>query len=43
MADHFRAVAALMPPGEGERYLAIVLPRVSGYPHEGAPTLQVKP
>jgi hypothetical protein len=43
MTAHFRRVAALMPPDEGDRYLAIVLPRVSGYAHEGAPTLQVKP
>jgi len=42
MTAHFRQVAALMPPGQGERYLAIVLPRVSHYTHEGAPTLQVK-
>ncbi len=42
MTEHFRRVAALMPPGQGERYLAIVLPRVSQYQHEGAPTLQVK-
>lgn len=39
MTEHFRKVAALMPPGEGERYLAIVLPRVAGYDHEGAPNL----
>lgn len=43
MTVHFRRVAALMTPGQGERYLAIVLPRVSGYSHEGAPTLQVRP
>ncbi len=43
MTEHFRRVAALMAPGQGERYLAIVLPRVSGYSHEGAPTLQVRP
>lgn len=42
MTAHFRKVAALMPPGQGERYLAIVLPRVSHYRHEGAPTLQAK-
>lgn len=43
MTEHFHRVAALMPAREGERYLAIVLPRVSGYAHEGAPTLQVRP
>jgi hypothetical protein len=37
---HFRRVAALMPPGEGERYLALVLPRLSGYEHTGAPTVR---
>lgn len=43
MTTHFRQVAALMPPGQGERYLAIVLPRVAGYQHTGAPTVDAKP
>jgi hypothetical protein len=43
MTAHFRRVAALMPPGEGERYLALVLPRVKGYAHAGAPNVQVQP
>lgn len=43
MTAHFRRVAKLMPAHEGERYLAIVLPRVAGYAHEGAPTVQVQP
>lgn len=43
MTEHFRRVAALMPAGEGERYLAIVLPRVAAYDHSGAPNLQVRP
>jgi hypothetical protein len=43
MTAHFRRVAALMPPGEGARYLALVLPRVQGYAHAGAPNLQVQP
>lgn len=42
MTDHFRQVARIMPPGQGERYLALVLPRVNGYGHEGAPTVQVR-
>jgi len=42
MTTHFRRVAALLPPGEGERYLAMVLPRVNDYDHNGAPTVQVK-
>ena len=43
MTGHFRQVAALMPAGQGERYLATVLPRVAGYAHSGAPTLGAKP
>lgn len=43
MTVHFRRVAALMAPAQGERYLATVLPRVEGYAHEGAPTVQVRP
>lgn len=42
MAAHFRRVAALMPPGQGDRYLAIVLPRVADFDHRGAPNVQVK-
>ena len=42
MAAHFRKVAALLPPGEGERYLALVLPHVQDYDHHGAPNLQGK-
>jgi hypothetical protein len=43
MTTHFRAVAQLMPPGEGERYLAVVLPRVAGYEHHAAPSVRVSP
>jgi hypothetical protein len=43
MTGHFRRVAAEMPPAEGARYLATVLPRVSGYAHTGAPNVQLKP
>lgn len=43
MTTHFHLVAGLMPPSEGPRYLALVLPRVAGYAHEGAPNLQVRP
>ncbi len=43
MAEHFRRVAAVMAPGQGARYLATVLPRVEGYAHEGAPTVQGHP
>ncbi len=43
MTDHFRRVAALMPSGQGGRYLAIVLPRIAAYNHRGAPTLRGTP
>ena len=43
MTAHFRRVAALMPPGQDERYLAIVLPRIADYDHRGAPNVQVRP
>jgi hypothetical protein len=43
MTAHFRQVAALMPPAEGHRYLATVLPRVNDYSHHGAPNLRVTP
>lgn len=42
MIGHFREVAALMPSGEGERYLAIVLPRIEGYDHARSPTIGVR-
>ncbi len=43
MTEHFRRVAASMPPGQGERYLATVLPRIADYDHRGAPNVQVRP
>jgi len=43
MTDHFRRVAALMPAGQGDRYLAIVLPRVADYDHRGTPNIQGQP
>lgn len=43
MTAHFRRVAALMAPAEGRRYLEIVLPRVTGYAHHGAPSVQAHP
>lgn len=43
MTAHFQRVAGLMPPPEGVRYLAMVLPRVKEYGHEGAPNLRVAP
>ncbi|HVS51626.1 MAG TPA: hypothetical protein VHD62_04665 [Opitutaceae bacterium] len=41
MTEHFRRVAQLMPAGEGERYLAMVLPRIAGYAHTGAPNVRL--
>ena len=43
MTEHFRRVAALMPAREGERYLALVMPRILDYDHRGAPNVQVRP
>ena len=43
MTTHFRRVAAMMSPAQGERYLATVLPRVAGYEHANAPTVQGNP
>ena len=43
MTTHFRQVAALMPAGEGERYLATVLPRVKDHGHDGVPNLRATP
>ncbi|MBL9199365.1 MAG: hypothetical protein JNL39_02615 [Opitutaceae bacterium] len=42
MTAHFRQVAALMAPGEGERYLATVLPLVQDHDHSAAPTVRGK-
>ena len=41
MTVHFRRVATLMPPGQGERYLAVVLPRIADFDHRGAPNVKV--
>jgi hypothetical protein len=38
---HLRKVAASMPPGEGERYLQLLMPRVENYTHRGAPTVRL--
>ena len=43
MTAHFRRVAVLMPPGQGDRYLGFVLPRIAGYSHQGAPNVRVTP
>ena len=43
MTQHFERVAALMSAEQGARYLEIVMPRVAGYDHAGAPNVQAKP
>jgi hypothetical protein len=43
MTQHFKHVAALMPAEQGQRYLAIVQPRVADHDHASAPNLRVKP
>ena len=43
MKQHFRRVAAEMAPAQGERYLAMVLPRIAGYSHQGAPSVRGAP
>ncbi len=43
MTAHFRRVAAQMAPAQAERYLAMVLPRIAGYTHQGAPSVRGAP
>lgn len=38
---HVRQVAALMSPKEGERYLALVLPKIADFDHQAAPDLHL--
>ncbi len=38
---HVRQCAALMPSGQGERYLALVLPKIPDFDHQAAPSLHV--
>lgn len=42
MTEHFRRVAGLMSPEQGERYLAVVLPRVHDYDHRAAPDVRAR-
>lgn len=39
---HVREVAACMPAKEGERYLVIVLPRISSFDHSGPPDVTLR-
>ncbi len=41
IARHVRQVAAIMSPGEGRRYLAIVLPKIANFDHMAAPDLNL--
>lgn len=42
IAAHVRQVAAVMAPAEGERYLALVLPKIADFDHRAAPNLQLE-
>lgn len=39
---HVRKVAALMSPEDGQRYLALVLPKIANFDHQMAPGLDLK-
>jgi hypothetical protein len=41
IARHVRQVAALMPPEDGRRYLALVLPKIAAFDHRAAPDLRL--
>jgi len=41
IAVHVRKVAALMAPEDAQRYLALVLPKISAFDHSGAPDLRL--
>lgn len=41
IARHVRQVAALMPPEDGRRYLALVLPKIATFDHLAAPDLHL--
>lgn len=41
IAAHVREVAAQMSPDQGERYLALVLPRIADFDHRAAPALDL--
>ena len=42
IAGHVRQVAAQMSPAQGERYLALVLPKIADFDHQGAADLRVE-
>ena len=39
---HVRKVAALMSPEDGQRYLALVLPKIADFDHQMAPDLGLR-
>jgi len=41
IAAHVRAVAALMSPDDGRRYLALVLPKIADFDHVAVPDLRL--
>jgi hypothetical protein len=41
IAAHVRQVAAQMSPAEGQRYLALVLPKIADFDHRAAPDLEL--
>jgi hypothetical protein len=41
IAGHVRQVAAQMSPAEGQRYLALVLPKIADFDHHAAPDVGV--
>ena len=41
IARHVRQVAALMSSQDGQRYLALVLPRIADFDHQAAPDLHL--
>ena len=43
IAAHVRQVAAQMSPAEGQRYLALVLPKIVDFDHRAAPDLGLNP
>jgi hypothetical protein len=42
IAAHVRQVAAVMSPEDGERYLALVLPKIAAFDHLVAPDLKLE-
>lgn len=42
IAAHVRKVAALMSPADGQRYLALVLPKIADFDHQMSPDLDLK-